>query len=70
MCPGPVIVAWLGPPALDVRLWCEIHLAFGSNFGHFFIKWIEVAIDVAEMVALELLSLVEKGAMVQAGPAH
>ena len=38
---------WLGPPALDVRLLCEVCLVFGSDNRHPFIKGIEVATDVA-----------------------
>ena len=46
--------AWLGPPALDGRFWCEVCLVFGSSFRQPFIKWLGVATDVAMMVASDL----------------
>ena len=47
--------AWLGPPALDVRLWCDVCLVFGSDNRHPFIEWIGVATDVAKMAASDIL---------------
>ena len=31
-------VVWLGHPALDVRLWCDVCLVLGSDYRHPFIK--------------------------------
>ena len=44
-------VARLGPPALDVRFWCDVYLVLGSDYRHPFIKWIGVATVVAKMMA-------------------
>ena len=44
--PQTLYVARLGPPALDVRLWCDVRLVLDSYYRHTFIKWIEVATDV------------------------
>ena len=55
VCPRPNNAAWLGPPTLDVRLWCDVCLVFGSDNRHPFIEWIGVATDVAKMVALDYL---------------
>ena len=48
--PSPTYVAWMGHPALDVRLLCDACLVFGPDIRHTFIKRIGV-----EMVALGLL---------------
>jgi hypothetical protein len=48
-------VAGLGHPALNVRLWCDVCLVFGSDIRHPFIKGIGVATGVAKMVASGLL---------------
>jgi hypothetical protein len=53
--PQTTYMAWLGPPVLDVRLRCEVCLVLGSDYRHPFIKWIEVATDVAKMMASDLL---------------
>ena len=53
--PQTQYVAWLGPPALDVRLWCDVCLVLGSDYRHPFIKWIGVATVVAKMVASDYL---------------
>ena len=47
-CARPVwdpiqVVAWMGHPALDVRLWCDVCLVFGPDIRHPFIKRIGVA---------------------------
>ena len=36
--PQTQYVARLGPPALDVRLWCNVCLVLGSDYRHPFIK--------------------------------
>ena len=46
--------AWVGPPSLDVRIWCEVSLIFGSDIRHPFIKWIGIARDVVKMVHSDL----------------
>jgi hypothetical protein len=53
--PQTQYVAWLGPPALDVKLWCDVCLVLGSDYRHPFIKWIGVATDVAKMAASDIL---------------
>ena len=37
------VVAWMGHPALDVRLWCDVCLVLGPDIWHAFIKRIGVA---------------------------
>ena len=37
------VVAWMGQPALDVRLWCDVCLVLGPDSRHTFIKGIGVA---------------------------
>ena len=40
---GPIqVVAWMGHPALDVRLWCDVCLVLGPDIGHTFIKGVGV----------------------------
>ena len=41
--PSPAYVAWMGHPALDVRLSCDVCLVFGPDIRHAFIKGIGVA---------------------------
>ena len=53
--PQTQYVAWLGPPALDVRHLCDVCLVLGSDYRHPFIKWIGVATDVAKMVTSDYL---------------
>ena len=58
-CAGPVCdpdpaLAWLGHPALDVRLWCEVGV-YSPDYLHFFIKRIGAAAFVVKMVASDLL---------------
>ena len=53
--PQTQYVARLGPPTLDVRLWCDVCLVLGSDYRHPFIKWIGVATVVAKMVASDYL---------------
>ena len=41
-CARPVwdpiqVVAWMGHPALDVRLWCDVCLVLGLDIRHAFI---------------------------------
>lgn len=47
-------VAWLGPPTLDIRLWCEVWVC-GLDNMHPFIKLIGVVMDISEMVDSDLL---------------
>ena len=47
-CARPVwdliqVMAWMGHPALDVRLWCDVCLVLGPDIRHAFIKGIGVA---------------------------
>ena len=37
------VVAWMGHPALDVRLWYDVCLVLGPDIRHTFIKMIGVA---------------------------
>lgn len=39
-------VAGLGHPAIDVRVWCDVHLVFGPDIRHTFIKEIGIATGV------------------------
>ena len=39
-------VAWLGHPALDVRVWCDVHLVLGPEIWHIFINETIVATSV------------------------
>ena len=43
---SPAYVAWMGHPALDVRLSCDVRLVFGPDIRHAFIKGIGVATGV------------------------
>ena len=59
-CAKPVwdpiqVVVWMGHPALDVRLWCDVCFVLGSDIRHPFIKGIGVATGIAKMVASALL---------------
>ena len=49
--PQTKYVARLGPPALDVRLWCDVCLVLGCGLPAPFIKWLGVATVVAKMMA-------------------
>lgn len=53
--PASGIMAWLGHPALDVRIWCDVCLVLGSDIRYPFIKGIGVTTCVVKMVVLGLL---------------
>ena len=45
-------VAGLGHPDLDVRLWCDVCLVFGSDIRQPFLKGIGVATGIAKMAEI------------------